>query len=103
MLLFGLGTGCCFMPLNTIILSAVAREDSGAASGVSQTIMWLGGAIGTAVLVTIFGIAMRNASGPPAAVLTHGITGAFTGVAIFAVCALAIVLALIRQRAPRRV
>jgi predicted ester cyclase len=55
MVLIGLAAGLCIMPLTTIALSAVERKESGAASGLAQTMMSVGGSFGLAILVTVFG------------------------------------------------
>ncbi len=65
MVLIGLAAGLCIMPLNTIALSAVERKESGAASGLAQTMMSVGGSFGLAILVTVFGA------------VSHGQTAAF--------------------------
>lgn len=52
MLLLGLAVGCCLMPTNVAVLTGVAPRGSGAASGVLQTMMQLGGALDLAILVT---------------------------------------------------
>ncbi|MCW2889411.1 MAG: hypothetical protein QOE54_3392 [Streptosporangiaceae bacterium] len=106
MLLMGMGGGLSIMPLNLIILSSVPPQESGAASGLAQTMIWAGGGLGSAVLVTVFGTASRHAAGRlPAGirstaqqhhVLTQGMASAFTASAVFAVCALAVSLFVIR-------
>ncbi|GAA1294966.1 MFS transporter [Planotetraspora silvatica] len=93
MVLLGLGGGLSFMPLNATILTGVAPQESGAASGLAQTTVWAGGALGSAALVTVYGSAVRH--GP----LVHGIAVAFGGGAVFA--ALALVTAALALRPPR--
>jgi EmrB/QacA subfamily drug resistance transporter len=51
--LFGIGAGSCFLPLSVTILSGVPRADSGAASGMLQTMQQTGGALGVAALSSI--------------------------------------------------
>jgi predicted MFS family arabinose efflux permease len=51
--LFGIGAGSCFLPLSVTILSGVPRADSGAASGMLQTMQQTGGALGVASLTSI--------------------------------------------------
>ncbi len=60
MVLIGLAAGLCIMPLNTIALSAVDKKESGAASGLAQTMMSVGGSFGLAILVTVFGAASHG-------------------------------------------
>lgn len=77
LVLVGLGLGLSFMPLNATILSAVTPRQAGAASGLLQTLQWLGGTVGLSVLVTVYGTATRHTTGSPDAVLTHGAAHAF--------------------------
>jgi MFS family permease len=87
MVLFGMGIGLCFMPLNMMITAGVPRSDSGAVSGLLQTMQRAGGSVGVAVLATAFGIASSNATAHPQTglspvqqsrnVLTHGIAAGY--------------------------
>ncbi|WUH89342.1 MFS transporter [Streptomyces sp. NBC_00433] len=99
LLIFGVGMGLSFMPLNVTILTGVAREDSGSASGVLQTLMQLGGGLGLAILVTVFGTASKDAAGKPAGAsvkeqakyaFTHGLQSAFTVGVVFVALALVV-------------
>ncbi|MGA8115993.1 MAG: MFS transporter, partial [Actinocatenispora sp.] len=65
MLLAGTGVGLLNAPLAATILGRVAPADSGAASGVLQTVGMVGGSVGTAILVTVFGAAVRRDGGMP--------------------------------------
>ena len=101
MLLVGLGMGCTILPLNVTILSGVQPKDSGAAAGVLQTMQMVGGSLGLAVLVTVFGTAERSSAAGHAtaqAALAHGMASAFDVATVFAVCALALVIAVIRVK-----
>jgi EmrB/QacA subfamily drug resistance transporter len=62
LLVFGLGNGIAFVPLTTAALDGVATEDAGAASGLVNVMQQLGGSLGLAVLVTVFGTASTNAA-----------------------------------------
>jgi EmrB/QacA subfamily drug resistance transporter len=62
LLVFGLGNGIAFVPLTTAALDGVAPEDAGAASGLVNVMQQLGGSLGLAVLVTVFGTASTNAA-----------------------------------------
>ncbi|HVI17503.1 MAG TPA: MFS transporter, partial [Gaiellales bacterium] len=53
MLLVGLGVGTAFPSLMTLAMSGATLEDSGLASGLVNTSMQVGGAIGLAVLATL--------------------------------------------------
>lgn len=88
MVLMGLGVGLSFMPLNATVLAAVGPREAGAASGLLQTLQWLGGTLGLSVLVTVYGTATRHTAGSPAAVLTEGAARAFGVGALIAVAAL---------------
>jgi EmrB/QacA subfamily drug resistance transporter len=57
--LFGLGNGFSFVTLTNLGLSGVSHEDAGAASGLLNAAQQIGGALGLAVLVTIFEAASR--------------------------------------------
>ncbi|GAA3012258.1 MFS transporter [Kitasatospora sp. NPDC127116] len=109
MLLFGVGAGCCLMPTNVTVLSGVQPQLAGAASGVLQTMMQLGGALGLSILVTVYGTASDDAAKHPQAgtaveeahrALTHGVQSAFTASIAFVGCALVIATLLIRTPKP---
>jgi MFS family permease len=53
MLLLGAGAGTCFPALMTLAMSGATRSDSGLASGLINTTVQVGGAIGLAVLATL--------------------------------------------------
>jgi EmrB/QacA subfamily drug resistance transporter len=53
MLIFGLGAGLAFPSLMTLAMSGATPEDSGLASGLVNTSVQVGGAIGLAVLATL--------------------------------------------------
>ena len=98
MVLFGIGMGLCFVPLNITIMSEVAKTESGAASGMLQTVQQVGGSLGLAILVNVFGSAGGDTSGRDKEALLHGITTAFVGATVFMVCAIAIIVFVIRSR-----
>ncbi|MEY9854902.1 EmrB/QacA subfamily drug resistance transporter [Catenulispora sp. GAS73] len=109
LLLAGIGVGLSTVPLTITILSGVDKKDSGAASGVLQTMQWIGGgALGLAVLVTVFGTAVRGSSPAGGALTptaqTHGIATAFAAGTGFTALAFLISLVVIRtvRPAPRR-
>ncbi|WP_225828111.1 MFS transporter [Streptomyces naphthomycinicus] len=98
LVLVGLGLGLSFMPLNATILSAVTPKDAGAASGLLQTLQWLGGTVGLSVLVTVYGTATRQATGAPDAVLTHGAARAFAAGALLTVAGLVVAATVLTGR-----
>ncbi|MFD9354052.1 MFS transporter [Streptomyces sp. NPDC060031] len=110
MLVFGTGMGLQFVSLTLMALSNVPDRESGAASGLLNTMQQVGGSLGLSILVTVFGTASRNeakeqvpsflaAAGPeqkalflrtgqlpkPWAdqVLTSGVSAAFVAAALF--------------------
>ena len=61
LVVFGLGNGLAFVPLTSAALEGVDPKDAGAASGLVNVMQQLGGSLGLAVLVTVFGAASRSA------------------------------------------
>jgi EmrB/QacA subfamily drug resistance transporter len=61
LLLFGLGNGLAFVPLTTAALDGVAPADAGAGSGLVNVMQQVGGSLGLAVMVTVFGAASAGA------------------------------------------
>jgi EmrB/QacA subfamily drug resistance transporter len=109
MVLLGAGLGAVFVPLTTASLAGVRPEDSGAASSMVNVMQQLGGSLGLAVLVAVFGTARRSALAHPVAGLSatvfahrafsHGIADAFALAAVFDAAALLLIAVLIRGRA----
>ncbi len=110
MVLLGGGMGTVFVPLTTASLAGVQPADSGAASSMVNVMQQVGGALGLAVLVAVYGTATRDAArhplpGASAAlqahhVLAHGMATAFLLAAILDAVALIVIITLIRTRAP---
>jgi len=50
----GISAGLTFMPLTTLALRNVDPEEAGAASGLFQTMQQLGGAVGLAIVASVF-------------------------------------------------
>ena len=73
MLLLGLGAGTCFPSLMTLAMSGATREDAGLASGLVNTTVQVGGAIGLAVIATVATGRTENliADGDPIAQATN--------------------------------
>jgi EmrB/QacA subfamily drug resistance transporter len=126
MLVFALGLGLLFVPLTITAVSAVSREESGAAASLLNVMQQVGSSLGLSILVTVFGTASRNeateqvgrflANATPAlraqfqrtgqlpasyahSVLAHGISMAFEFAVLFALAALVVSLVVIRTRA----
>lgn len=106
MLLFGIGAGCSFVALTMASLNGVRPEDSGAASGLLQAVTQTGGTLGLAILVTVFGTALRDAAQPslgggaPEAhqIIARAIASAFNVGVIFAACTLLVALVAVGTR-----
>jgi len=112
MLLLGIGFGVAFVPLTMASLAGVPPQDSGAAASMVNVMQQVGGSLGLAILVTVYGTASRAAASHPllgASVAAHaqharvhGMASAFTTAAIFDVVALLVVAAAIRFANPRQ-
>ena len=110
MMLLGGGMGVVFVPLTTASLAGVAPEDSGAASSMVNVMQQVGGAVGLAVLVAVYGTSYRDAARHPlpgaSAVAqahhlqSHATATAFGLAAIFDLVALIVIAVLIRSRTP---
>jgi len=108
MLLIGTGMGIVFVPLTMVSLAGVAPADSGAASSMVNVMQQVGGSLGLAILVTVFGTAYRAAArhlapgvshaGAARQLLIHGMSAAFTVAAVFDVCVLLVILLTSRAR-----
>ncbi|MFD9084568.1 MFS transporter [Streptomyces erythrochromogenes] len=125
MLFFALGMGLQFVSLTLMALSNVPDRESGAASGLLNTMQQVGGSLGLSILVTVYGTASRNeakeqvpeflaTAGPVQKaffertgqlpkpwgdqVLTSGISSAFIVAALFTLVGAAIALFVIQVR-----
>jgi EmrB/QacA subfamily drug resistance transporter len=85
LLILGLGFGMIFAPAINTATFGVAREDSGVASALVNTMQQVGGSIGTSALSTIaltatasYLVTHRTGRLAPAIAATHGYTIAFT-------------------------
>jgi len=104
LLVVGIGNGLAFVPLTGLSLSGVEHRDAGAASGLINVTQQVGGALGLAVLVTVFGAASRSAlhdAGPATAdalraAFVHGADRAFLVAAGFVFSALVLVATAVR-------
>ncbi len=62
LLMFGTGNGLAFVPLTSASLAGVEPKDAGAASGLVNVVQQVGGSLGLAVLVSIYGSASRSSA-----------------------------------------
>ncbi|MFE2680471.1 hypothetical protein ACFXKT_01715, partial [Streptomyces mirabilis] len=101
LVLMGVGVGLSFMPLNATILAGIEPREAGAASGLLQTLQWLGGTLGLSILVTVFGTAARHAHGSPSDILTEGAARAFGIGSLIALTALLVSALVITDTRPK--
>ncbi|HJS96621.1 MAG TPA: DHA2 family efflux MFS transporter permease subunit [Solirubrobacteraceae bacterium] len=93
MLLFGIGGGLAFNPVLMASMSDVEPQNSGLASGITNTAFMMGGALGLAILASAAAGRthhLATAGAGTAAALTGGYHLAFVIGAIFAVCGAAV-------------
>jgi predicted MFS family arabinose efflux permease len=90
LLMMGVGMGAAFTPLTTAGVHGVGQADAGAASGLVNVAHQTGGAVGIAVLVTVF----ASAGGQSGSVhdLTTAISTALTGSVVCVALALVVVI-----------
>jgi EmrB/QacA subfamily drug resistance transporter len=94
MLLNGVSAGLTFMPVTALVLSGVEPEHAGSASGLLQTLQQLGGAVGLAVIVSVY------AAGAVPGRFLPGAHEALLTSSAFMVVALAVVALVVRSRRP---
>ncbi|MFD3327787.1 MFS transporter [Streptomyces sp. NPDC058701] len=125
MLLFSAGMGMQFVSLTLMALSNVPDRESGAASGLLNTMQQVGGSLGLSILVTVFGTASRHEAKEQAGsflstatpeqkatfvqtrqlpkpwsdqILTSGVSAAFVAAAVFTLATALIALFVIQVR-----
>ena len=105
LVLFGIGNGFAMVPLTTLALTNVKPNEAGAASGLVNVMQQVGGSLGLAILVTVFGSASRHADGGRAVVggaassqhaYVIGVQRAFDVSTIFLIGVLALVAFMVR-------
>lgn len=99
MLLLGAGAGLCFPALMTLAMSGATERDAGLASGLVNTTVQVGGAIGLAVLATVASgrtDALLAAGEPAAAALNAGYHLAYLIGAVLVALAVVAAVAVIR-------
>ena len=102
-MLAGIGLGFAFIPVTIAALQGISNDEAGLASGLINTSQQIGGAVGVALLATVF--TSRTADLRPAAsaatAFTDGLSRAFLVGALMAVLGLAAALVLVRGNAAR--
>lgn len=92
----GLSAGLVFMPTTVTVLADVEPVHAGSASGLLQTMQQLGGAVGVAVIASVYA-----AHHEPGAAFVSGTSAAFTASALTAALAVGAALTLlVRRTAP---
>jgi len=105
LLLCGVGIGLAFVTATVAALTGVAEHESGLASGLSNTALQIGSALGVAVVTTVAVsrshdyIAVHTHANP-LVVLTEGFQSAFAACAVLAVIGMALALLLLGR--PRK-
>jgi MFS family permease len=107
LLVFGPGVGLAFVTASIAALAGVPEQESGLASGLSNTSFQIGAALGVAIVTTVAvtrtdGYLATKASANPLVALTEGFQSAFMAVAILAGIGVVLALALLgrSQTAP---
>ncbi len=111
--LAGAGVGLLFVATTFAALSRVQPHETGAASGLLQTMQQVGGSLGVAVAVTVFSFTTRTAVAQPLAdlatnpharhIMVHGIASAFAAGTVFAAGTLVASLVVGRTNPARRI
>ncbi|TLM80894.1 MFS transporter [Pseudarthrobacter sp. NamE5] len=94
LLINGISAGLTFMPAASLVMGGVDPQHTGSASGLLQTVQQLGGAIGLAVIVSVY------AAGAVPGQFVPGARAAFLTTAAFTL--LAAILAVLLLRSPQR-
>ncbi|MFD2414887.1 MFS transporter [Amycolatopsis pigmentata] len=104
LVLMGFGLGLVFTPMNSTALSGIDPGDAGVASGLVNATQQLGGALGVALLNTLYTLARQNSqTGAPGDPFDADLAAyhlAFTVTGILFVIALLCVLVVMRNPAP---
>jgi EmrB/QacA subfamily drug resistance transporter len=98
LVLIGTGNGLAFVPMTSAALHGVANQDAGAGSGLVNAMQQVGGALGLAILVSVYGAVDRHALHHPpanlhgAALSNHayvvGVDWVFAGATVFMIITL---------------
>ena len=107
LLVFGPGVGLAFVPSTVAALAGVAEHESGLASGLSNTALQIGGALGVAILTTVAvsrsdDYLAANDGANPLVVLNEGFQSAFLALVVLAGIGVALALMLPGRPRPRK-
>ncbi len=105
MVLLGLGAGLSFPSLTTIAMSGATPSDSGLASGLVNTALQVGGALGLAVLATLSSTRTKDlltTGSSPSDALTSGFHLALVIGAVLLVVAIGLTVTVLRPAASHR-
>jgi EmrB/QacA subfamily drug resistance transporter len=99
LLVCGLGAGLAFVTATVAALAGVVEQESGLASGVSNTALQIGGALGVAIVTTVAVSSSEdylgaNEGADPLVVLNEGFRSAFMACVVLAAIGLALALLL---------
>jgi predicted MFS family arabinose efflux permease len=100
LLVFGPGIGLTFVTATVAALAGVARDESGLASGLSNTAFQIGAALGVAIVSTVAvsrsdGFLASNKGANPLVALTEGFQSAFVACVVLAGIGVALALLLL--------
>jgi EmrB/QacA subfamily drug resistance transporter len=100
LLVFGPGVGLAFVSATVAALGGVAEHESGLASGLSNTALQIGGALGVAIVTTVAvsrsdDLLAANGGANPLVVLNEGFQSAFLAVVVLAAIGVAVALLLL--------
>jgi MFS family permease len=100
LLLCGLGIGLSFVTATVAALAGVAEHEAGLASGLSNTALQIGTALGVAILTTVAASRSNDyltahAGGDPLVALDHGYQSAFLALVVLAGIGMALSLLLL--------
>jgi EmrB/QacA subfamily drug resistance transporter len=108
LLVFGPGVGLAFVTATVAALAGIAEEQSGLASGLSNTALQIGAALGVAIVTTVAvsrseDFLAANEGAHPLVVLNEGFQSAFLALVVLAGIGMALALLLLGRprRAPR--